>query len=248
MNEEEYAKCQLIDDDIEGTREERAFRLWINSLGIDGVYIDNLFDGLSDGLTLCKVIDKVDDSVVIWKNVDKAPKNYQFGNNCNLKEAVESCKRMGPKMIGIGAVEIGKKDRKDILATAWSICKHQYLKILQGRTEKDLVAWANERVGGKAANITNLKDKTNLSNSKFLIQLLGTIEDRGIDTELILDGDSEDDIKNNAKYFISLARSIGAVLFCVWEDLVNVNDKQMLIIFATLFDLAATYKKDQETD
>lgn len=66
----------MIDDDVEGTREERAFRLWINSLGIDGVYIDNLFDGLSDGYLLCRVVDKIDDKVVTWKNVDKAPKNY----------------------------------------------------------------------------------------------------------------------------------------------------------------------------
>ncbi len=76
MNEEEYAKCQLIDDDIEGTREERAFRLWINSLAIEGVYIDDLFDGMSDGYNLCKVVDKVDGTVVTWKNVEQNPKNY----------------------------------------------------------------------------------------------------------------------------------------------------------------------------
>lgn len=98
--------------------------MWINSLGIDGVFIDDLFDGCSDGYTLCKVVDRVDNSVIVWKNVDKAPKNYQFGNNCNLKEAIDGCKKMGPKMIGIGHVEIGKKVRKEILSTAWSICKH----------------------------------------------------------------------------------------------------------------------------
>ena len=76
LNEEEYAKCQMIDDDIEGTREERAFRLWINSLAIEGVYIDDLFDGMSDGWVLCKVVDKVDGEVVVWKNVDPKPKNY----------------------------------------------------------------------------------------------------------------------------------------------------------------------------
>jgi len=32
----------VIEDD-EGTREERAFRQWINSLGIDGVFVDNLY-------------------------------------------------------------------------------------------------------------------------------------------------------------------------------------------------------------
>jgi plastin-1 len=76
LNEEEYAKCQMIDDDVEGTKEERAFRLWINSLAIEGVYIDNLFDGVSDGWNLCKVVDKIDSSVVNWKIVEQKPKNY----------------------------------------------------------------------------------------------------------------------------------------------------------------------------
>ena len=55
----EYTKVDLVEDDIEGSREERAFRLWVNSLGIEGIYIDDLYDGISDGWTLCKVVDKV---------------------------------------------------------------------------------------------------------------------------------------------------------------------------------------------
>ena len=36
----------IIDDDIEGTKEERAFRMWINSLGIEDVFINSLFSDL----------------------------------------------------------------------------------------------------------------------------------------------------------------------------------------------------------
>lgn len=193
LTEEEYAKVGLIDDDVEGSREERAFRLWVNSLGIDGVYIDDLYDGLSDGWTLCKVVDRVDNSVINWKNVSQNPKNYQFGNPVNLKEAITGCKGMGLKMIGIGANELNKKDRKEILATAWSICKTHYLKLIGGKTEKDLVAWANERVGGAHAPINNLSDKANLSSGKFWIELIKTIEARGVDDELVTPGESEDD-------------------------------------------------------
>ena len=50
---------------------------------------------------------------------------------------------MGLPMIGIGANEINRKDKKEILATTWSICKTHYLKLIGGKTEKDLVAWAN---------------------------------------------------------------------------------------------------------
>lgn len=54
-------------DDVGDSREERVFRMWINSLNIDGVYINNLFADSQDGFNLIKVIDKVFPSVVIWK-------------------------------------------------------------------------------------------------------------------------------------------------------------------------------------
>lgn len=49
----------MLDDDIEGSREERAFRFWINSLGIEDVFITNLYDEVKDGLVLLKVMDKI---------------------------------------------------------------------------------------------------------------------------------------------------------------------------------------------
>lgn len=33
-------------DDGEGSKEEKSFRLWINSLGIEGVFVNNLYDDL----------------------------------------------------------------------------------------------------------------------------------------------------------------------------------------------------------
>ena len=82
LTEEEYAAAAMIDDDIEGTREERAFRLWINSLNLEGVYIDNLFDECRDGVILCKVVDKIWEGTIDWKKVDMNPKN-DFGKNIN---------------------------------------------------------------------------------------------------------------------------------------------------------------------
>ena len=56
-----------LDDDVGDSREERVFRMWINSLNIDGVYINNLFADCQDGVNLIKTIDKVAPSLVIWK-------------------------------------------------------------------------------------------------------------------------------------------------------------------------------------
>ena len=49
MTQEEIDKFGLIDDDVAGSREERQFRLWINSLEIPDVYINNLYEDVRDG-------------------------------------------------------------------------------------------------------------------------------------------------------------------------------------------------------
>lgn len=91
LNEEEKNAIGILDDDIEGTREERVFRLWINSLHLDKVHVENLFDEITDGVLLCKVVDKLDGSVINWKQVELVPKN-DFGRNGNCGVAIAGCK------------------------------------------------------------------------------------------------------------------------------------------------------------
>lgn len=45
----------LQDEDSEGSREERAFVMWINSLNI-GTYITNLTSDMKDGLVVLQVM------------------------------------------------------------------------------------------------------------------------------------------------------------------------------------------------
>lgn len=70
LTEEEYAAAAMLDDDIEGNKEERSFRMWINSLNIEGVHIENLFEECRDGVLFCKVVHRIDDKVIDWKKVD----------------------------------------------------------------------------------------------------------------------------------------------------------------------------------
>lgn len=143
LTQEEYDAAGMLDDDIEASKEERTFRLWINSLGIEDVYVNNLIDECKDGVLLCKVINKIDEKAIDWKKVDLAPSN-DFKRNINNNTAIEGCKNMGLKMIGIGGVDITKGERKLVLATCWQICKTHYLKLIGGKTEDELVAWANQ--------------------------------------------------------------------------------------------------------
>ena len=75
----------MIDDDIEGSKEERSFRQWINSLGIEDVFINNLYEDLRDGLVLLKVIHKINPTLVPWNKVNKKIRNiFDKGFNCDL--------------------------------------------------------------------------------------------------------------------------------------------------------------------
>ena len=63
--------AELIDDDNdpEASREERGiplssnhflvFRMWINSMGVEDLYINNLIQDLRDGLVLGQVLNKL---------------------------------------------------------------------------------------------------------------------------------------------------------------------------------------------
>ena len=61
-----------VDFDAEGTKEERAFRLWINSLGIDDVFVrGDLYGALEDGIYILKVCDFIKKGTVDWSKVAK---------------------------------------------------------------------------------------------------------------------------------------------------------------------------------
>ena len=235
LTKEEYDAAALIDDDIEGSIEERQFRLWINSLGIPDCYVNDLFDDCNDGVILCKVIDKIEPGTIDWKVVNQQPKQI-FDKNLNCKHAIESGKKLNLKFTGIGGTDITGGNKKLILAVVWQLVRLHYLKLVGDKTEDDLVKWANDLVGGKAPSIANLKDKS-MGNGQFLLNLCGAIEPRAVNWDIVLPGENEDDQKLNAKYVISVARKLGATIFCVWEDIVNVNPKQMLIFIACMNEI-----------
>lgn len=83
ITEEEKALVEKFGndyDDIEGSREERAFRLWINSLGIEDLdLVNNLYDDSADGLLILKVCDRIKPGSVDWTKVNLLEKRNGQG-------------------------------------------------------------------------------------------------------------------------------------------------------------------------
>ena len=242
--EEEIDAAKMLDDDIEGAREERAFRMWINSLGLndqDGnvVYINNLYEESKDGLVLLRTLEKVKPSVVNWKIVDQRPNNV-FKRLINCNEVIDASKRSKYQIIGIGGQDIRDGNKKYILAIVWQMMRAHSLQIIGNQTEEGLIAWGNSLVDD-SLKIRNLKDKR-LGNSLYFINIMKTIEPRAIDWDIVItDRDDDESRTNNAKYALSIARKLGATVFLVWEDIAEVKSKLILTFLASIYDVASKY-------
>lgn len=245
LTTEQYEAATLVDDDIEGSKEERSFRMWMNSIGIPDVNVNNLYEEARDGLILLKVMDRIEPGSVNWKRVEKAPGKNKIKRQINCAEVVEAATKMGCKIPGIDSSQILNSNKKAILSIVWQMVRIHYLKLIGNESEKELVEWANKMIGKDDVKVSSFKDKS-LKNGRFLIELCSAIEPRAINWDIVTEGETEEDKTNNAKYAISIARKLGATIFCVWDDIVKVNFKMILIFVCALHDVHNEMKKKKK--
>ena len=243
--QEMYEAAKLLDDDVEGAREERAFRMWINSLGLNDengepIHINNLYEESRDGLLLLRTLDKIKPGCVNWKIVDKKPNN-PFKKTVNCGEVIEASKKSKYQIIGIGGGDIRDGNKKYILAIVWQMMRAHSLQVIGNKTEEELVAWGNDRVDNEY-KVKSLKDKR-LASSLYFIHIMKSIEPRSINWDIVVtDKDDEESRQNNAKYAISIARKLGATVFLVWEDIAEVKSKLLLTLLASIYEVGNNYK------
>jgi len=241
----------MMDDDVGDMREERAFRLWANTLGIPDFYINNLFSDLSDGVALLKMMDCIEPGTVKWGKVDKKPKR-KFNKNINNNYAIVlgGGKPFKFSLVGIGGADITHKNKKLVLAIVWQLFRHHAVKFIaelnkDGKqpTDKEILAQCNEwveGVGGKAAK--SFKDK-NMSSGKWCIDLVKAIDPEVVNEELVTPGNTDEDKLLNARYAISLARAQGCTIFCLPEDIVDVKSKLLLTFAAAVMKVKLSPRK-----
>ena len=240
--EEKMTANKILEDDDEGGREERSFRTWINSLKLDGVKkVNNLYEECRSAILLLKMIDKIKPGTVQWKKVELKTKNpFKIGVNC--QEVIDSAKRSGYSIISIGNKDIQEGKKKHILAIVWQLMRAHTLKIIGEKSEEELIAWANSKVS-EGRQIKSLKDRK-LNDGLFWIEVLAAIEPRCIRWDLVVKENlSDKDKEMNAKYALSVARGLGAMIFVVWEDITEVKSKLLLTFLASLYDVAKTREK-----
>uniref|UniRef100_A0A8C1UC02 Plastin 1 (I isoform) n=1 Tax=Cyprinus carpio TaxID=7962 RepID=A0A8C1UC02_CYPCA len=103
-------------------------------------------------------------------------------------------------------------------------------------SDQVIIDWVNNTLkqGQKDSYINSFKDKS-ISTSLPVIDLIDTIVPKAIKYEMVKTGElTPEDRLNNAKYAISVARKIGVRVYALPDDLVEVNPKMVMTVFACL--------------
>jgi len=229
-------------EEVEETREEKAFRSWMNSLGVDP-FVNYLYEDLRDGLILLQILDKISPGIVDWKraNTKKPLSKFQQLENCNY--ALELGKKLGFSLVGIGGQDINAGNKTLTLALVWQCMRFYVLNFLKNMskggkevTENDIVNWCNSKVAStpKGFKINDFKDKR-LEDSIYIFYLLDACQKNSVNFDNVINpAYSNDDRMKNAQYAISCARKMGCTVFLLWEDIVEVKPKMMMTFFGAI--------------
>ena len=239
---------------FEETREEKTFRNWMNSLGVNP-FVNNLYTDCRDGMVLLQLFDKVKPGIVNWDKVNKPPYKAMGGNmkkleNCNY--AVELARQMRMSIVGIGGKDLFDGS-KLTLSIVWQLMRAYTLAMLQKLSgeekpmeDADIIQWTNFTLeaAGKTSTITSFKDPI-IKTSLPVIDLLDALRPGKINYEIVTSGDSDEDKASNAKYAISMCRKIGARVYALPEDLVEGNHKMVMTVFACIMTRGKTKSAPQ---
>jgi len=107
-------------------------------------------------------------------------------------------------------------------------------------SDGEIIAWANGKVAGKGLKISSFHDPS-LKTGVYIIELIEAVRPGSVDYNLVEKGADEKSALLNAKYAISMARKIGAVVFALPEDIVEAKNKMIMTLVASLMavDLGA---------
>ncbi|ONK69248.1 uncharacterized protein A4U43_C05F20870 [Asparagus officinalis] len=187
-----------VDDDVLVSREEKSFRMWINSLGI-ATYVNNLFEDVRNGWVLLEVLDKVSPGSVKWKQASKPPIKMPFRKVENCNQVIRIGKELNFSLVNVAGNDIVQGNKKLILAFLWQLMRSNILKLLKNLrghslgkeiTDVDILNWANRKVkkSGRTSQMDSFKDR-NLSNGIFFLELLSAVKPRVVNWKLVTKGE-----------------------------------------------------------
>ncbi|CAI5760513.1 unnamed protein product [Candida verbasci] len=231
---EEDVKIEIDEFDAEGEREARVFTLFLNSLDVDPTVI-NLFHDLQDGLILLQAFDKVEPGTVSWSHVNKKTGDrdlMKFKALENLNYSIELGKSLGFSLVGIEGADINEGNKLLTLALVWQLMRKSITQTIGDISDAEILKWSNANAGD---SIRSFKDQK-LSDGIFVLRLLKKFNN--FDWDLVHEPARTDDEKyENCKLAISVARKVGALIWLVPEDIVELRSRLIFSFFGSIYSL-----------
>ncbi|PVU85260.1 hypothetical protein BB561_006966, partial [Smittium simulii] len=225
-------------------RESRAFALWLNSLNVHP-FVNYLFEDIKDGRVLLQAFDKIFPSTIINRRVNSQDNLSRFKQIENTNYAVELGKQRNFSLVGIQGADITDGNPVLVLAIVWQLMRANIIQTLQslsagGRevTDAYMIQWANETANKhhprfSGASIRSFSD-SNLKSGLFLLDVLEGLKPGIVDPSLVAKSPNEESYKLNSKYAISISRKLGATIFLLPEDIVEIKPKMILTFIGSL--------------
>ncbi|KAF2303805.1 hypothetical protein GH714_023501 [Hevea brasiliensis] len=193
---------------------------------------------------LLEVLDKISPGSVNWKQASKPPIKMPFRKVENCNQVIKIGRQLKFSLVNVGGNDIVQGNKKLILAFLWQLMRYNMLQLLknlrshsQGKeiTDADILKWTNRKVRStsRTSQIDNFKDKS-LSTGIFFLELLSAVEPRVVNWNLVTKGETDDEKRLNATYIISVARKLGCSIFLLPEDIIEVNQKMILTLAASI--------------
>uniref|UniRef100_A0A8C7GG56 Lymphocyte cytosolic protein 1 (L-plastin) n=1 Tax=Oncorhynchus kisutch TaxID=8019 RepID=A0A8C7GG56_ONCKI len=227
------APAQISQDELEELREAFA-KIDVDSHGHIGTdELNDLFKAANLPLPGYRVREIIQD---LTKTGDLHDGKVTFNEFANVvhglksTEVAKTFKKAINKKEGIYAVA-GTSEQSSS-GTQHSYSEEEKVAFVNDDT---IVTWVNDTLtqAGKGT-ISGFKDGS-IATSMPVLDLIDAIQPGSIRYDLIKVEDlTEEEKLNNAKYAISMARKIGARVYALPEDLVEVKPKMVMTVFACL--------------
>jgi len=161
----------------------------------------------------------------------------------NLNYAVKLGNDMGYSLVGVAGSSIYEKNDTLTLALIWQMMRSYTVKVMTeiggGKPIRDqqILDWVNSKL---STPISSFKDKR-ISTSMPIYEVLNSLQPNTIDYSIVDSNPKDDTDKySNARYAVSMARKMGAVVYTLPEDIVESNQKMTMCVFACLMAFEAT--------
>eukprot|EP00088_Acartia_fossae_P013749 TRINITY_DN17270_c0_g1_i1.p1 TRINITY_DN17270_c0_g1~~TRINITY_DN17270_c0_g1_i1.p1 ORF type:complete len:530 (-),score=-24.84 TRINITY_DN17270_c0_g1_i1:33-1511(-) len=234
-----------FEDNLETDNEKKIIINWL-ICNLPEYDIDNIYEIASIGIWPLEIISKITRKEINEKVIKRKPRNINERiDNCNylMKEFRAA---FDYDLKALKGESLAKKDKK-IVHSFYLLCMlQQAMKIIEetqvdGKriTESYIKNWAKERIAKISPNLDTKNFKTiDWKNGLNMITLLKSIKPKVIDENLIaFDNPTDEEKIKNISYAITVAKKIGALVFCSAKTFLKGSDKMVQLFVIEMIKL-----------